>query len=171
MPQLLQRYAKDFEDITKAISVRKSDTFSYFVSYSSHSGRQHLSRQDFRSAIMALMVGHLTQQDIDAIFDNLDEGRTGMVEIIKVDQAIRNHTSLSVPQMQDEIIEKIIKAFNGDDAYVLRELSLLDKSGRGFMDIPSFVNFFVRNSPPHLKLTETDMQFLAMKYSSGLNPN
>lgn len=36
--------------------------------------------------------------------------------------------------MQDELLEKIIRAYNGDDAFILRELSTLDKSGRGYLN-------------------------------------
>lgn len=49
--------------------------------------------------------------------------------------------------MQDDILEKVVRAFNGDDAFLLKELMTMDKSGRGYLDLGNFIDFFVRNAP------------------------
>lgn len=55
--------------------------------------------------------------------------------------------------MQDEILERIIKAFNGDDNYILKELSSVDRFGRGLVDLPLFESFFSRNTPQHIQFS------------------
>ena len=64
-----------------------------------------------------------------------------------IDECVRRHAKLSTVQMQDELMERIVRGFNGDDAFLLKELSAVDKSGRGLLESPLFVEFFLRNSP------------------------
>jgi len=53
------------------------------------------------------------------------------VEIYDIDEAVRKYSAGSDVKTYDELIEKIIRGFNGDDAYILKELSSYDRSGRG----------------------------------------
>jgi hypothetical protein len=55
--------------------------------------------------------------------------------------------------MKDELLEKIIRAYNGDDAFILQELSKEDKRGRGFINQSIFVDYFVRNSPSNIRFS------------------
>jgi len=46
------------------------------------------------------------------------------------------------------MLEKLVRAFNGDENFLMTELMKLDKSGgRGYVDIISFSQFFSRNAP------------------------
>lgn len=73
--------------------------------------------------------------------------------------------------MQDDIMERIIKAFNGDDSFLLKELMALDRSGRGLVDIANFVDFFLRNAPQHIQFLRNDLMFLGQKYAKPMNNN
>ena len=49
--------------------------------------------------------------------------------------------------MYDDVMERIIKAFNGDDNFLLNKLMEYDRSSRGLVNVTSYVEFFVKNSP------------------------
>lgn len=51
--------------------------------------------------------------------------------------------------MEEEVLEKIVRAFNGDDGFILEKVSEYDRTSRGLVDIESFVTFFMKNSPQH----------------------
>jgi hypothetical protein len=40
----------------------------------------------------------------------------------------------NLSQLQDDVVERIVRAFNGDDMYLMRELLKLDTSGRGMVE-------------------------------------
>lgn len=40
----------------------------------------------------------------------------------------------NLSQLQDDVIERIARAFNGDDMYLMRELLNCDTTGRGMIE-------------------------------------
>ena len=110
-------YAKDFEEIMKAIIVRNTDTFRYFQQYAN--GATRINKELFRSALFNLSLEYLKATDIDAIFDALDGMRQGIIDINQIDDAIRKNCNKTQQQMYDDVMEKIVTAFNGDDGFLL----------------------------------------------------
>lgn len=63
---------------------------------------------------------YLKPIDIETIFDLLaGNSREQIIQIYSIDEAIRKNCNLNDMQMQDEIMDKIVRAFNGDDGFLL----------------------------------------------------
>lgn len=66
--------------------------------------------------------------------------------------------------MTNEICESIIRAYNGDDAYIFQELNNMDKFKKGKINESDFVQFFMKTKIPQATFTENDLHFLAQHY-------
>jgi len=73
--------------------------------------------------------------DLDNIFDALDNRRSGYISISQLDETMRKFIGTkNLSQLQDDVVERIARAFNGDDMYLMRELLKLDTTGRGMVE-------------------------------------
>jgi Ca2+-binding EF-hand superfamily protein len=101
--------------------VRNTDTYRWFQNYSN--GSPSINKQNFRSALQALNLPYLQVRDIDSIFDALDKTLRGVVEIYTIDEILRHSTTNDT---SEELMERIVRAFNADDNYITSELMKLD---------------------------------------------
>lgn len=91
--------------------------------------------------------------------------QTGLVDIAEIERIIKKAVNgISNPQLQEEIIESIARAFNGDHTFLLRELSKADTTGRGLVDTGAFSETIRINCPPQFDFPANDIMFLALKY-------
>ncbi len=100
--------------------MRNTDTYRWFQNYSN--GSPSINKQNFRSALQALNLPYLQVRDIDSIFDALDKTLRGVVEIYAIDETLRHNTS----DTSEELMERIVRAFNADDNYITSELMKID---------------------------------------------
>ena len=76
-----------------------------------------------------------TMNDLDNIFAALDNRRSGYISISQLDETMRKFIGTkNLSQLQDDVVERIARAFNGDDMYLMRELLKLDNTGRGMVE-------------------------------------
>jgi hypothetical protein len=176
---MLQSFNKDFEEIFKAIAVRGGDITSWFSSYSQQPGKMSLSRRELSAALQSLsLTRNLSEIDFDNLYAALDPHRTGLLDIRVLEDTLKKQfgAANSVSTLQDDILERIIRAFNGDDVFIVRELSKLDPLGRGLIEGSKFIDAIRSHCPQHVQFSSNDLLFLAKRYlpnslsGAGLNP-
>lgn len=141
----------------------------WFSAYSQQPGKQKLDRRDLGTSLQSLNLSRdLTANDLDNIFAALDNRRSGYISISQLDETMRKFIGTkNLSQLQDDVIERIARAFNGDDMYLMRELLNCDTTGRGMIESSQFANLLMTNSPSSFQLAPNDLLFLAKKYSNG----
>lgn len=167
--QIMRDYHRDFVEMHKALTVRGSDIFKWFSAYSMQPTKQALSMRELASAIQSMSLSRqLTDTDFFNMTKAMNPTQTGLVDIAEIDRVIRQAIN-GVPngQLQEDIIENVIRAFNGDMDFVRRELIKADLQGRGLIDTNSFAETLRINAPPTVNFPTNDIMFLILKYPSA----
>lgn len=68
--------------------------------------------------------------------------------------------------MEEEILEKLARSFNGDLAFLQRELSKLDPMGRGIIETPQFVQGIKSYLPGTAGMSNKDLIFVGKRYEN-----
>lgn len=92
---------------------------------------------------------NLSEIDFDNLFAALDPHRTGLLDIRVLEDTLKRQFGApnSVSTLQDDILERIIRAFNSDDVFIVRELSKLDPLGRGLIESSKFIDAIRSHCP------------------------
>lgn len=148
---LFQEYRKDFEEIHKVLAANTTTVASWFGGYSRQAGsaKQSLNPFEFQAALTALSLSRvLSQSDFQNFSSLLNASPQGTIELREIESAIRRAISGSTDlQLQEDILEKIARAFLGDDQYLNSVLLRADTEGRGRIKASDFVNIIKSNSP------------------------
>lgn len=68
--------------------------------------------------------------------------------------------------IEDEIIEKLIRIFNGDLNFLQRELTKIDPMGRGILDTSLFVQGIKSYLPQIIDITNKDLILIGKRYEN-----
>jgi len=68
--------------------------------------------------------------------------------------------------IEDEIIEKLIRTFNGDLNFLQRELTKIDPMGRGILDTSLFVQGIKSYLPQTIDITNKDLILIGKRYEN-----
>lgn len=68
--------------------------------------------------------------------------------------------------MEEDIIEKIVRTFNGDVSFLQRELGKIDPMGRGIIETPLFVQGLKSYLPQTANFSNKDLVFIGKRYES-----
>ena len=139
---LLSTYAKDIEEMIKGVMISgKEGAIQLFSMYSQQPGRLALSKMDFNGALISLDLSRqLNESDISAFFAALDLSGQNLIQITALDALFKKYLQQRPKDMmEEEIIEKLIRTFNGDLNFLQRELGKIDPMGRGILETPLFV--------------------------------
>ncbi len=96
---------------------------------------------DFNGALISLDLSRqLNESDISAFFAALDLSGQNLIQITALDALFKKYIQQRPKEMmEEEIIEKLIRTFNGDLNFLQRELGKIDPMGRGILETPLFV--------------------------------
>ena len=82
----------------------------------------------------------LNESDISAFFAALDLSGQNLIQVAAIDGLFKKYLQQRPKDMmEEEIIEKLIRTFNGDLNFLQRELGKIDPMGRGILETPLFV--------------------------------
>jgi hypothetical protein len=96
---------------------------------------------DFSGALISLDLSRqFNEQDLSAFFAALDLTGQNVIAVAAIDGLFKKYLHQRPKQIiEEEIIEKLIRTFNGDLNFLQKELSKIDPMGRGILDTPLFV--------------------------------
>lgn len=110
----------------------------------------------------------MTETDFFNITKAMNPTQTGLVDITEIDKIIRQSLNgVSNAQLQEDIIENVARAFNGDNEFIRRELLKADIQRRGLIDSSAFAETLRVNAPPTIDFPANDIMFLTLKYPTS----
>jgi hypothetical protein len=123
---------------------------------------------DFSGALISLDLSRqFNEQDLSAFFAALDLTGQNVIAVAAIDGLFKKYLQQRPKQMiEEEIIEKLIRTFNGDLNFLQKELSKIDPMGRGILDTPLFVQGIKSYLPQTVNFTNKDLIFISKRYEN-----
>lgn len=125
--EILLKYDSDLVALSRGLQSYHSGVHKWFIKYvNTNKNGMCLEQEEFSKALRDLNCNSVTEQSVYQIFYLLDRKSTRLVRIADIEGLFKTHQRKSNPFVSpDDVIEKILRAFNVDFQFIQNELKTL----------------------------------------------